>query len=207
MQERIVLCEGKNDVHLVYSFFEKCDGSYDVDRFHGEDIRTELQYAESDKIKNFRGPQNDYHVLAKSENNKSNLQSLIAALVNLLLDSHDYTPVCVLVDLDGGDLDGFFDNLGEMIADRQGGRGIELGEHEVVEWNRHMIAADCKVLTREGRVKGKFHVAAFRQTLERLTDIDRDDDEREVKNEKIERLLENDHVFDMLDSVLRQWDD
>lgn len=207
MQEQIVLCEGKNDVHLVYSFFEECDGTYDVDRFHGEDIKTELQYAESDKIKNFRGSQNDYHVLAKSENNKSNLQSLIAALVNLLLDGHVYTPVCVLVDLDGGDLDDFFDDLGEVIEDRQGGRGIELGAHEVVNRNKHMIAADCEVLTREGRVKGEFHVAAFRQTLERLTDIDRKNDERDVKNEKIERLLENAHVFGMLDSVLRQWDD
>jgi hypothetical protein len=207
MQERIVLSEGKNDVNLVYSFFEEFDGTYEVDRFYGEDVQTVLQNAESDKISNFRGPQNDYHVLAKSENNKDGLQQVFVALLNQLLSKRVYTPVCLLVDLDGGDLQTFLDDLREQIQGRHGSRGIELGDHTLAERNRHMVAADCEVLTREGQVKGEFHVVAFRQTLERLTDIDRENDERDVKNEKIEQLLEDDHVFDMLDSVLRQWDD
>lgn len=138
---------------------------------------------------------------------KNNLQQLIAALVNQLLSRRVYAPVCILVDLDGGQLNGYLEDLDERVRDRQQGRGIELGDHEVVERNSDMVAADCEVLTSEGRVKGEFHVVAFRQTLERLTNIDRENDERDVKNEKMEQLLENDYVFDLLDSVLRQWDD
>lgn len=202
----IVLSEGKNDVHLVYSFFEEYDESYAVERFHGEEIQTELRAEESRKISLFREPRNQYHVLAKSENNKDNLQDVFVRLVNQLLGGRVFTPICMLVDLDGGNLKTFLDDIDERIRECHSGRGIELGNHSIVKRNRHLIACVCEVLTRQERVKGEFHVVAFRQTLERLTDIDRENDEREVKNEKVECLLDEDHVFDFLNSVLTQWE-
>lgn len=204
--KRVVLSEGKNDVHLVSSFFEECGGTYEVEQFHGEEIQTELRSAESRAITNFVEPRNDSDVLVKSENNKNNLQRVFAALVNQLTNSSRHTAVCVVVDLDGGTLDGFLENLDERVRGRQAGKGTTLGTHDLTARNRDMLAARCPVLTRQERVTGEFDVIAFKQTLERLTDIDRGNDDRDVKNEKVERLLDEDHIFELLDSVLNDGD-
>lgn len=203
MRKRIVLSEGKNDVHLVSSFFSECDRTLEVKEFIGEEIGPSLRTEESEAIRNFREPRSPYDLLVKSENGKPNLKKVFAGLVNQLMEIEP--EVFVLVDLDGGRLNGFVEDLDEQVQTRHNGR-IELGTPEIKERNGDLVAGTCDVRTAMGRTKGEFHLVAFRQTLEQVADTSREE-EREVREEKIECLLDEEHVFDLLDSVLNGWVD
>lgn len=195
--KRIVLSEGKNDVHLVSSFFKECDKTLEVKRFHGENLGPSLRGEESQEITNFQERRNPYDVLVKSENGKPNLKKIFSVLANRLMEIKP--DVFVLIDLDGGRLDELVHELDERVQARH--NGIKLGTAEVRERNGDMLAATCEVLTTTEKVKGEFHLVAFEQTLERVAGTSREED-REVQEEKIECLLDEDHVFDLLDSVL-----
>ena len=201
MRKRIVLSEGKNDVHLVSSFYKECDRALEVKKFIGEELGPSLRSEESQAIRSFQEPRSPYHVLAKSENGKPNLKKVFAGLVNQLIDAEP--EVFVLVDLDGGRLDGFVADLDEQIQSRHNGR-IELETPDVTERNGDMVGATCEVVTATGKTKGEFHLIAFEQTLEQVASTSREED-RKVQEEKIEYLLKEDYVFDLLDAVLNGW--
>lgn len=196
--EQVVLCEGKHDVHLVSEFFEKRRGIYKVKTVLGEEIQSSMQGEESHQIKNFQEPRNPNHVLAKSDNGKQELEKVFSTLVNQLLRIDP--EIIVLVDLDGGCLKNFVDGLDERICSRHD--RLELGAHEVTERNDDMLAAICEVLTTNGKKKGEFQIVAFEQTLERVADVPRGDDvDIEVRRDQIEQFLEEDHIYDLLDTV------
>lgn len=195
--KQVVLCEGKHDVHLVSSFFEERDGSFKVKKFIGEEADSPIQGEESRQITNFREQRNPYHVLAKSDNGKQDLEKVFATLVNQLLRIDP--EIIVLVDLDGGRLKNFLDSLDERVRSRHD--RLELGDHEVTERNGDMLAAVCEVLTTNGKRKGEFQIVAFEQTLERVADVSRDE-EIERRTEQIEAFLEEaNHIYDLLDAV------
>lgn len=196
--KRIVLSEGRNDVHLVSCFFGECDRTLMVEPFYGEDIESAFRSVESRAIRRFQERRNPYHVLAKSENGKSNLKKVFAGLVNQLMDID--LEIFVLVDLDGGHLDTLVDDFDEQIQDRHDGR-IGLGTPANRNHNGDMVGATCEVVTANGKTKGEFHLVAFEQTLEQVAGTSREED-RETQEEKIEALLDEDHVFDLLDSML-----
>ncbi|WP_128476503.1 hypothetical protein [Halorussus pelagicus] len=195
--KQIVLCEGKHDVHLISSFFEQRDGNFEVKKVIGEELDSPIQGEESRQITNFQERRNPYHVLAKSDNGKQELEKVFAALVNQLLRIGP--EVVVLVDLDGGSLQRFVDGLDERI--RGSHDRIELGQHEVSRRNDDMVAAVCEVLKRDGSRKGAFKIVAFEQTLERVADVSRDE-EIDARRDQIEEFLEEAHVYDLLDTVL-----
>lgn len=197
--KQIVLSEGKNDVHLISSFFEKRSGTFRVKKFHGEDADGHIQTEETQAIKNFREPRNPYHVLAKSENGKPNVKQVFAALVGQLMRIDP--EVVVLVDLDGGSLRGFVSDLNEQVQERHSGKGMELGDHSVTRRNSDMVAAECEVLTGDGKLKGEFRILAFKQTLERVADVSHSE-QVEQKEQQIEQFLNEDHVYDFLDAIL-----
>lgn len=198
--KQVVLCEGKHDVHLISSFFEKRNGTYKVDTVLGEEIESSMQGEESRQITNFRERRNPYDVLAKSDNGKQELEKVFSALVNQLLRIDP--EITVLVDLDGGTLQNFVDGLDERVRGKHD--TLELGAHEVAERNGDMVAAVCEVQTTRGKKTGEFQIVAFDQTLERVADVPRGDDvELERQHEKIERFLEDEaHIYDLLHSVL-----
>lgn len=197
--KQIVLSEGKNDVHLISSFFEKRSGTFRVKKFHGEDADGYIQAEETQAIKNFREPRNPYHVLAKSENGKPNVKQVFAALVGQLMRIDP--EIVILVDLDGGSLRRFVNDLDEQIRERHSGKGMKLGDHSIVERNSDMVAAVCEVLTGSGTRKGEFRVLAFAQTLERVADVSRDET-IDSRKQQIERFLTEDHVYEFLDATL-----
>lgn len=196
--KQIVLCEGKHDVHLVSYFFEKQTGSYKVKEFLGEEIDSPIPGEESRQITNFQERRNPYHVLAKSDNGKQELEKVFSVLVNQLLRIGP--EIIVLVDLDGGSLKTFVDGLNERIRGRHD--RLELGTHEVTERNEDMVAGVCEVLTTNGKKKGEFQIVAFEQTLERVANVSRDDDPGEWKAGIEVCLEEEDHIYDLLYSVL-----
>ena len=196
--KRIILSEGKNDVHLVSSFCGECDRTLEVKKFYGEDIESSFRSKESRAIRRFQERRNPYHILAKSENGKSNLKKAFAGLVNQLMDIDP--AVFVLADLDGGRLDRLVADFDEQIQDRHNGR-IELGPPSNRNRNGDMVGATCEVVTAGGKTKGEFHFVAFKQTLERAAGTSHEED-RETQERKIEALLNEDHVFDLLDSML-----
>lgn len=199
--KHIVLCEGKHDVHLVSSFFEERSGSFKIKKVLGEEIQSSMRGEESKQIANFREKRNPYHVLAKSDNGKEELEKVFSVVVNQLLRIDP--EITVLVDLDGGRLKNFVDGLDERIYGRHD--RLELGTHEVIERNDDMVAADCEVLTTAGKKKGEFQIVAFRQTLERVADVSRDDDvDIEVRRKEIEQFIKEDHIYDLLDTVFPQ---
>lgn len=196
--KQVVLCEGKHDVHLVSSFFEERSGSFKIKKVLGEEIQSSMRGEESKQLSNFREKRNPYHVLAKSDNGKEELEKVFSVVVNQLLRIDP--EITILVDLDGGRLQTFVDGLDERICGRHD--RLELGTHEVTEQNDDMVAAVCKVLTTAGKKKGEFQIVAFEQTLERVADVSRDDDvDIEARREQIEQFLEEDHIYDLLDAV------
>jgi len=197
--KQVVLSEGKNDVCFLSSFFEKRDGSFRIREFIGEEEDGQIRSAESREIKNFRERRNPYHVLAKSENGKSNLKQVFAALVNQLVRIDP--EIVVLVDLDGGSLDGFVTDLDEQVREQHTGRGTELGDPSIIERNGDMLAAVCEVLKGNGSRKGEFRIVAFKQTLERVADVSKDE-ELDTRQDRIEAFLGDGHVYDLLDAAL-----
>lgn len=197
--KQIVFSEGKNDVHFISYFFYERDGSFQVKKFIGEEADGQIRGEETREIKNFREPRNPYHVLAKSENGKPNLKQVFAALVNQLMRVDP--EIVVLVDLDGGSLRGFVNDLDERIQTHHTGRGTQLGDPSITERNGDMVAALCEVLTGDGKCKGKFRIVAFKQTLERVADVPKDE-EMDAREAHIEQFLNEQHVYDLLDTVL-----
>jgi hypothetical protein len=198
--KQIVLSEGKHDVHLISYFFKKRDENFDITKFIGEEEVSPIQRKESREIKNFQERRNPYDVLAKSENGKPNLKQVFSSLLNQLMGIEP--EIIFFVDLDGGDLDSFLAKLDEQIQGRHSARGIKLGNHRVAKKNTDTIAADCEVLTANDRTKGEFRIVAFRQTLERVAGVSRDDESDEWKSD-IEAFLEEEgHIYDLLHSVL-----
>lgn len=198
--KQIVLSEGKNDVHLISVFFKNRCGTFEVKKFHGEDADGHIQAEESQEIKNFRERRNPYHVLAKSENGKPNLKKIFAALVSQLMRIDP--EIIILVDLDGGSLRGFMNDLDEQVQERHSGKGVKLGDHSIVKRNTDMVAAECEVLTGDGKRKGTFQILAFQQTLERVAGVSHDE-EIEERKEQIEEFLEKDHICDLLGTILQ----
>lgn len=196
--KHVVLCEGKHDVHLISSFFGKRSGSFEVKEVLGEEIQSSMRGEESQQIANFREKRNPYHVLAKSDNGKQELEKVFSVVVNQLLRIDP--EITILVDLDGGDLETFVDGLDERICTRHD--RLELGPPEVTERNDDMVAGVCKVLTTSGKKKGEFQIVAFEQTLERVADVSHNDESDEWEAEIEDFLEEADHIYDLLHSVL-----
>jgi hypothetical protein len=197
--KQVVLSEGKNDVHFISSFFKERGGNFQIKQFLGEHADGQIRHEETTEIKNFRERRNPYHVLAKSENGKSNLEQVFAALVNQLMRIDP--EIVVLVDLDGGSLRGFVNDLDEQVRTQHSGRGTELGDPSITERTGDMVAAVCEVLKGNGSRKGEFRIVAFKQTLERVADVSKDE-ELDARQDKIEAFLEEGHVYDLLDAVL-----
>lgn len=198
--KQILLSEGKHDVHLISYFFEKRDGNFEITKFIGEEEESPIQGKESREIKNFQERRNPYDVLAKSENGKPDLKQVFSSLLNQLMGIDP--EIIFFVDLDGGNLDSFLTKLDEQIQGRHSARGIKLGSHRVAKKNTDMVAADCEVLTENGQTKGEFRIVAFRQTLERVAGVSRDDETNEWKAGIEAFLEEEDHIYELLHSVL-----
>ena len=186
-------------MYFLSYFFEKRSGNFEIKRFIGENADGQIRHEETTEIKNFRERRNPYHVLAKSANGKSNLKQVFAALVNQLMRIDP--EIVVLVDLDGGSLREFVNDLDEQVRTQHSGRGTELGAPSITERNGDMVAAICEVLKGNGTRNGEFRIVAFKQTLERVADVSKDE-ELDTRQAQIEEFLEETHVYNLLDAVL-----
>lgn len=199
--KRVVLCEGKDDVHLVATLYENADESFRVRRLHGEDIERDMETVESRELANFQEKRNPYHLLVKSENSKSNLTQVFVENLDPLLKGGPH--VVLLVDLDGGPLNHFVDGLDGDIRKRHGGRELRIDDHEVTDENEDLLAATCAVENPRQRI-GIFDLLAFHHRPEDAAGVE----ERSsiTREELTDRLLSEDHVTDLLRTTLLETD-
>lgn len=195
--KRVVLCEGKDDAHLVATLYENADETYCVKPLHGEDIERDMEAVESDELANFQEPRNPYHLLVKSENNKTNVKRVFVETLSPLVKGD---PRAVLfVDLDGGPLENFVTDLDRDIQQRRRARELRIARHEVTVENDDMLAATCAVENPRQRL-GTFDLLAFRYRPENVVGIG--DSSSVERDELVERLLARDHITDVLETTL-----
>ncbi len=196
--KRAVLCEGKDDAHLVATLYENADEEYRVKPpLHGEDIERDMEAVESHELANFQEPRNPYHLLVKSENNKTNVKRVFVETLSPLVKGD---PRAVLfVDLDGGEFTSFVDDLDEDIRRRRRARELRIAHHEVTVENDDMLAATCAVENPRRQI-GTFDLLAFRYRPEDVVGIG--DSSSVERDDLVDRLLARNNVADLLETTL-----
>ena len=159
--DKVILCEGKNDVILLSRIHEECNGDYEYDQF----INQEAELNQSVRLTHHQtGDQFEY--LYKGEGGRSKVISIfVREVVNLC--NLDFE-IFLFVDLDGEPLSVFEAELGEKLVETHGNRvKVDFGP---VRPESGLLIVPCEVLIRDSVVE-EFDLLAYDESLEDITGI------------------------------------
>lgn len=200
--KQILLSEGKYDVFLLEEFFREYDCC--LDTFVREELEVSGHHRtqQTNKIRSFIESRSPYNVLIKSEGGKKDLLNFFSTEVRYLVE--EIKKVVLVIDLDSDDEEGLGklkEKLSEKIEDRHSGSGCEVILNDPIKRNEYLVALEGCIHLRDS-LFGKFFVIGLKPNLEDIAGIDREENNKETKREKIKRLLDNDRISNFLEEVL-----
>lgn len=197
MMDRIIFGEGKNDILLIEEVSKNQNSSWKVCKFIGEDVIGNNRGKESRAIGNFTGNYNPYHLLIKSEGNKTQLKRMFSTLMTQLYPKR--VNFNLLIDLDGGS----FRNIVEEINARCENRFTEeiiIPSPQRIISNDLLSAYECN-LNLSGETKTSFGAIGFHHSMEIAAGIDKENDSQDEKERKIKDLAQNSRVENAISTV------
>lgn len=200
--KQIVLSEGRRDVRLVELFYEEINPGVSFDTFHAEAVPSgEWKFQETQKIRNFIESRNPYDVLAKSENGKQSLLTMVVKLINFLV-SRDSLSLTVLIDLDGGDVDALIDLFDARVRRNYAGQALGVRSVGRIDQSPVQVAHRAELIgVDDSTPRGDFDIIAFRHALEFAVDIDGEEVIAEERD-KLRSFVTDDRVSGPMRSVL-----
>jgi len=188
--KHILLGEGKYDAFLLRKFYERerCE----IDTFLREEFgRSAYRNEQTNCVRSFIERRSPYDVLIKSEGGKTPLIEFVTTEIVHLIRNID--KVVLVIDLDSKDEEGVTvlkDNLSEKIKDKHRGSDFEVQSVDKINENEQLIAVKMDIES-----VGDFIVIGCKPNLEDIARIDRQNDTRDVKKEKILRILDDNCSF------------
>jgi hypothetical protein len=191
MPKRILFSEGVRDTEFLDALLETHDSDFQIDRLDIEEKppdRTVDQ--ETNRIARFDSAWNDTEVLLKSE---GGIQKLLSGIPRLLLDLRRRSvEFYFLIDLDDRDLDWFTEAVNERLVNI-GGNPMEIDPVGNTEQHHYLVRQRYAFVV-DGTTRCEFGVAAFRDSLESVAEIDKDCDSGAKKDQKARRLATDQRV-------------
>lgn len=197
--KKLILSEGKDDTYFVHESVKRYDSGIDTDVVDIEDKTiAEQKPLESEEIREFIPRFNPYAVLAKSEGGQNSLKKIFCSLVaDLARRELDFF---LVIDLDGGDLEEYIDDIRLRIDDVHAGNDVILNRINQIETSDVIIIVEYEVIFNQQSID-RFCVIAFTNSLEDVAGITGSDD-WETRQDKIDDVIDNPELFDPLISTL-----
>ena len=181
----VIFCEGKTDVYFLDQIIKQRNQEVNVKKYISEDLPPSNRRGEqSEAVRNLVEPNNPYEILLKSEEGLDQLTKVIPGLLQFLgsqpLSFH------IMIDLDGGNLTQFVDEINSRCRSRMP-KPIIIGEIMLVKKSEKFI---CKqyAIKKDGVEIDTFCIFAFFQSLESSAGISGDETQSE-KYDKVNNLI------------------
>lgn len=192
MSGKIVLGEGTNDLVLLTDIFNQHDSSVEIDTLNLEgESGSNRNPKESEKIRNFNERFNPYDVLIKAEGGKPNLKDAFCSFAKAL--SRMDCEVCIVFDLDGGEIRDAIDEINEKLQGIYRGNQVQIEEIDTPTETDAITARTCSIIV-NGRNIDDFNMIAFSRSLEDEAGIDHDENREEIED-KIEQVIDDNEIF------------
>jgi len=190
----LVLSEGVKDVKFMNNVFSHAMSNVEIDTLSLEQLPKEAhQTEEAERIRNFNEKFNPYHILIKSEGGKSNLKRTLSSLIKFL--SGENCDLVVLLDLDGGNLYSFIDEINEKLEMIYGGNDVLIEVNSEEDRVDSVCMIRCDVII-NGMKVDDFSIVGFPTSLEDAAGIGSHDDAPGEINKRIKRLAKEDSIAD-----------
>jgi hypothetical protein len=199
---RIVLSEGKYDTQLLIEVYASLFDSIDsISRLDIENVNKDrLIKQESSRISRFIQVRNNDDYLFKSEGGKNGLKTAVAVMAKELLDFQDRIGLCILVDLDGGDVSGFVDDVDEMMESRSTTDRASLSVDGVCDHRPPMKIHEATFSYREHEYT--IDILAFETTMEDVASISKNEDTAQDKEDKVKSISQRRVIQNAVNEVV-----
>ncbi|WP_436924907.1 hypothetical protein [Halosimplex amylolyticum] len=189
----IFLSEGKNDTELLEAVLNSIYRDLETQRFDLEDHSNDkLIKQESSMIRSFLEYRSDKDMLLKSEGGKPKLKTAVASLSRGLLDYLDHFELYVVIDLDGGSIDGIIQDIDEELESRSTTYTASLERSGRLKPASPFLIQDSVFSYRNLEYEIRF--ISLENTLEDVANINKDTDSGEEQREKVREISRRDDI-------------
>ncbi|QLH83246.1 hypothetical protein [Halosimplex pelagicum] len=151
---------------------------------------------ESSMIRKFLEYRSDKDLLLKSEGGKPKLKTAVASLSRELLDYLDCFELYVVIDLDGGSIDGIIEDIDEELETRSTTNRASLEKSGSLEPASPFLIQDTVFSYRHLEYEIRFITLEY--TLEDVANIDKNTDSGEDQRQKVRNISQREDIQSVL---------
>lgn len=189
---KIIFSEGRRDTEFLKELVHDYANRLSVDRLDIPSGPSDTRNPrETNKIRQFSERWDPHDILLKSE---GGLPNLLETLPVMFIQNYDSEiDLDVLLDLDGGKMSEVVDELNNRLEGRSQSGSVHIEPCSKLS-NRHFISTQRFSIVVNGHQKKEFSIAAFRESLEIVADINKSEDSENIMNQKARDIVDDERV-------------